>query len=107
MGAFAVRIELPDDVAIERLHDADPRDHGRAIVLGHQDQAFHRRLPLVRILIGFGKLQDIRSGIAQGAESEAIGQLYRLFRMLLTRPLLVMLRARHATPPSGHARRRQ
>ena len=37
-----VRIELANAVAVQRLHDTDPREHRRAARRRDQDQGFHR-----------------------------------------------------------------
>jgi hypothetical protein len=38
-------------VAIERLHDADPRKHRRPAMRRDQDQGFHRRLPFLGLVL--------------------------------------------------------
>jgi len=45
MSLFAIGIEHPLDMSIERPHHADQRHHRRPVLFGDQDQAFHRCLP--------------------------------------------------------------
>jgi hypothetical protein len=39
---LAVGIEYPFPMPVQWPHDPDPREHGRAAEIGHQDQGFHR-----------------------------------------------------------------
>jgi hypothetical protein len=48
MMVLSVGIEHPHDVPVQRLHHADPGEHGRAAVLDHQHQRLDRGLPLRR-----------------------------------------------------------
>ena len=63
---LVVRIELPNMVAVQGLHDADPREHRRAVVFRDQDQRLDRSLPRRMVLVGFGQPCDVvrRSGLA-------------------------------------------
>jgi hypothetical protein len=45
MMFFARRFEDAFDMAVQCLHDADPRQHGRPAFRRDQDQGLHRRLP--------------------------------------------------------------
>jgi hypothetical protein len=44
MMPFASWIKHPFDVAVQRSHDADPREHCRPVQFCDQDQGFHGRL---------------------------------------------------------------
>jgi hypothetical protein len=46
MRVFAVWIELPHDMTVQCVHDADPRKHGRAVMFDDQKHRFDRSLPL-------------------------------------------------------------
>jgi len=47
MGIFAIGIEHPLDMTVQRLHDPDPRHHRRASARKHQ--RLDRGLPLGQI----------------------------------------------------------
>ncbi|WP_458149498.1 hypothetical protein [Bradyrhizobium sp. UFLA05-109] len=49
--------------AVQGTHDANPREHRRAALLGHQDQGFHRRLPFRGIMHGLGQRGDVFAGV--------------------------------------------
>lgn len=66
MMLFASWIKHPFDVAVQCLHDADPREHRRAAVCRDQDQRFHRRLPLLGLMLGLPKLRDVVAGVPWG-----------------------------------------
>jgi hypothetical protein len=51
MGVFAIGIEHALDVAVQRSHDANVREHRwAAVAFGDQDQGFYRGLPLLDLL---------------------------------------------------------
>jgi hypothetical protein len=54
MRLFAVRIEHPNAVAVQRSHHADARQHRRPAPFGDQDQRFHRRQPFRALWSAFG-----------------------------------------------------
>lgn len=58
MMTFAVGVEIPNVVPIERPHDADAREHGRAAKLRDQEQRFHCGLPRRGVVFGLGQLGD-------------------------------------------------
>jgi hypothetical protein len=49
-----------------------------AAVLGHQDQRFHRGLPLRRIVFGFREFGDVGAGVFQSDELAPRGKWYRI-----------------------------
>jgi hypothetical protein len=77
MMLFASWIKHPFDVAVQCLHDANPREHRRPVGLPDQDQGFHRCLPFLGFMLGLRKLRDVVAGILQGAQLAAAGQRYR------------------------------
>jgi hypothetical protein len=74
MGVFAIRIELPHDVPVQRSQHADTRHHGRAVMLDNQEHRFDCGLPLAEVLFGLGQLLDIFGGILERVELAAAGQ---------------------------------
>jgi hypothetical protein len=46
MVVFPIRIKHSFDVAVQRPHDADAREHRRSARRRDKDQGFHGRLPL-------------------------------------------------------------
>jgi hypothetical protein len=74
MMGLPIRIELANLVAVQRLHDADPRQHCRPARLRDQEQRLHRRLPLRRLVLGLRKLRDVFAGILERDELAAAGK---------------------------------
>jgi hypothetical protein len=73
-------------VSIQRLHDADPREHRRAARRRDQDQRLHCRLPLRGLMLGLRKLRDVAAGMLEGDEPK---RRYFLGRPVpLPRPLM-------------------
>jgi hypothetical protein len=60
----AVGVELPHDVTVQRLHDADAREHCRPFQFHDQQKTFDCGLPLVELLVGLRKLRDVSASIA-------------------------------------------
>jgi len=83
MGVFAVGIEHPFDVSVQRPHDADARHHRRAVKLDDQKQGFDRGLPLVEQLLGLGELLDLFRGVLQGNDLATVGQRDRVVKRAL------------------------
>jgi hypothetical protein len=73
MMLFARRIEHALAVAIQRSHDADPRQHRRAVALGTEQQCLGRRLPFRRLVLGLGQLRDVASGIFSVTSARPLG----------------------------------
>jgi hypothetical protein len=59
-------IEHGINVTVQRLHDADAREHRWAAVRRDQDQGFHRRLPLRRRVLRLRKLGDVGAVVFEG-----------------------------------------
>jgi hypothetical protein len=78
MVGLAVQIELANMVAVQCPHDADPREHRRAVRFRDQDQRFHGSLPLRRRVLGLRKLRDVGAGVLQRDELAAARQRNRL-----------------------------
>jgi hypothetical protein len=68
MLVLARRIEHPLDMAIQRPHDADAREHRRAAERRDEDQGFHCCLPFGGLVLGFRELRDIGSRLLEGDE---------------------------------------
>jgi hypothetical protein len=71
MRVFAVWIELPHDMTVQCLHDADLRKHGRAVLFDDQKHRFDRSLPLCELLFGLRQLLDIFGGVLKRNEMAA------------------------------------
>ena len=71
MRVFARWVKRPLKVSVQCTHDADAREHCRAAGRRDQDQRFHRRLPLWRLMLGLRKLCDVIAGILEGDELAA------------------------------------
>jgi hypothetical protein len=70
-------------MAVQRPHDADPRQHRRAARCCDQDQGFHGRLPFLGLVLGFWNLRDVGSGILQGDELSTARQWDRFIERAL------------------------
>ena len=62
MGIFAIGIEHPLDMTVQRSHDADPRHHRRA-ASRHQHQHFDRGLPFRQVGFLFRQAGDVVGGV--------------------------------------------
>jgi hypothetical protein len=58
MGIFAIGIEHPFDVTIQRPHDADPRHHRRTAAAA-QHQRLDRGLPFRQVGFFFRQAGDV------------------------------------------------
>ena len=65
MGVFAIRIECPLDVAVQRPQHTHARVHQGPAVFGGHDKRLDRGLPFVALLFGLRKSGDVVAGIAQ------------------------------------------
>jgi hypothetical protein len=69
MMIFPVRIELANVVAVQRLHEADARKHGRsAVAFGDQDHDFNGSLPIIDLLFGLRQFLDVSGSVLQRDE---------------------------------------
>ena len=73
-------IELALDVAIQRPHYTDAREHRRAAMRRYQDQGLHRRLPFRRFVLGLRELGDVFAGILKGDELATPTKRYRIVK---------------------------
>jgi len=69
MRVFAIGIEHPFGVPVQRPQHTNAGHHGRAIELDDQEQGFDRGLPLVGLLIGLRKLRDVSAGFLAAVRS--------------------------------------
>jgi hypothetical protein len=95
MRLFAIGIELALDVAVQRSHDADTREHRRPARRRHQDQRLRGRLPLRRLVLGPRKLRDVVAGVLQRDELATAGKRDWIFKLSLP-PALRRYAARRA-----------
>jgi len=78
MMVFTIRIEHSLNVAVQRPHDADPREHRRATRCRDQDQGFHRGLPLRGLVLCLRKFGDVLAGVLEGDELTPARQRNRI-----------------------------
>jgi hypothetical protein len=78
MPVLARRIEHPLDVTVQGSHDADAREHRRAVLADDQKQGLDRILPFLDLLFGLRQLLDISGGILEGDELATLGQRDRI-----------------------------
>jgi hypothetical protein len=83
MRVFAIGIEHALDVAVQRSHDADARQHRRPPVRRDRDQGFHCRLPFRRRGLGLRKLRDVFAGVRERDELATARQGDRIFERSL------------------------
>jgi hypothetical protein len=65
MRVVAIWIEHSLDVAVKRLHHADPGVHQKIPALCDRDQDFAGSLPFLKFLFGFRRFQDVPGGVLQ------------------------------------------
>jgi hypothetical protein len=58
-------VTRPSGLPYQRQHHSDPREHRRPIMLGYQQQRFHRGQPFFGVVFGLRKLGDVFSGVAE------------------------------------------
>jgi hypothetical protein len=68
MRVFALGIEHPLDMTVERLHDPHARHHRWPVLLNHQQQCLDSGLPFVEPLVGLRKLGDVGPRIFEGEQ---------------------------------------
>jgi hypothetical protein len=78
MMVFSVGIELANDVAVQRLHDADPGEHCWAgLRLRDQDQGLNGGLPFLDLLFRLRQFLDISGSVLQRDKLATARQRYR------------------------------
>src|SRR6266446_9860779 len=80
MSILARGINLPNVVAVQCSHDANAREHRRSARRRHQDQGFHRRLPLRGLMFGLRKSRDVFAGILERDELTTARQRYWIIK---------------------------
>ena len=73
MCLFAIGIEHPLDMTVQRSHDSNPRHH-RVPAAAAQHQRFDRRLPFWQVGFLFGQLVDVVGRVLQRQQLPAVGQ---------------------------------
>ena len=84
MSVFAVRIEHPFDVAVQRPLHPDARVHHEVPALGGADEATDCGLPLIELLIGLQRLVDVNASIQQGDELATAGATVSVRRTVVS-----------------------
>jgi hypothetical protein len=90
MRVFSRRIKRPFDVPAQCPHDADARQHRRAVAFRDQDQGLHCGLPFGAGVLGLRELGDIIAGILERDELATARQQDRVFER--TFPALAAIR---------------
>jgi len=90
-GIFALGIEHPLDMTIQRLHDPNPRHHRRTAP-SDQHQDLDRGLPFRQVGFLFRQASDVVGGVTKRDELAPIGQRYRVLEFAL--PALVSRQAK-------------
>ncbi len=98
MMVFAIRIKHPLDVTVQGSHDADAREHRRAVLVDDQKQGPDRILPFLDLLFGLRQLLDISGGILEGDELATAGQRDRIVEWPV--PALGCVTRRDQSPPA-------
>ena len=73
VGIFAIGIEHPLDMTVQRLHDPDPRQH-RITTAAAQHQDLDRRLPFRQVGLFLRQAGDVVGGVAKRDELLAVRQ---------------------------------
>ena len=73
MCLFAIGIEHPLDMTVQRLHDPDPRQH-RVATAAAQHQNLDCRLPFRKIGFALWQLRDVVGCVFQGEERPTVRQ---------------------------------
>jgi hypothetical protein len=74
MMLFAIRIEHPFDIPVQRPENTHPRMHQRPTAFSSHDQRLGCCLPFAGVLLDLWQLYDIGSGVLEGDELAALGQ---------------------------------
>lgn len=75
MRVFLIGVELPDDVAEHRTHDADASQHRCTAACCDEHQGFDRLLPFRNGMLCFRKYGDVVAGVFQCHELPSAGQI--------------------------------
>jgi hypothetical protein len=78
MRVFAIGIEHPFGVTVQRPQHTNARVHHEVAAFRGADQAGHRRLPFLESLLGLRQFHDVVGGILERDELATAGQRYRI-----------------------------
>ena len=95
MCLFAIGIEHPLDITVQRLHDANPRHH-RVAAAAAQHQRLDRRLPLRQVGFFLRLLRDVVGCVLERDELTTVRQRYRILELAL--PTRAIIRRSHLPP---------
>ena len=98
---FAIGVELANVPAVQRSHDADPREHRRAAEISNQDQRLDRGLPFRELRFLLRQARHVGCRVTQRNERSRVGEQYRVLEFAL--PACVS----HALSCSKYQRRRR
>jgi hypothetical protein len=80
MRVFARLIKHALDVPIECPQHTDARMHQEVAAFGGADQAGHRGLPFLEVLLGLRQFHDVGGGILKRDELPTARQRYRIVK---------------------------
>jgi predicted Zn finger-like uncharacterized protein len=99
MRVLSRRIKHPLDVTVQRLHDADPREHRwAAVAFGDQDQSLNGCLPFLNLLFCLRQFLDVSGSVLQRDELATLGQGDRFLEWPV--PALGCVTRRDQRPPA-------
>jgi hypothetical protein len=98
MLIFAIRIKHPLNVAVQRPHDPDPREHRRTARRRDQYQRLHSRLPFLDPVLGFRKLRDVVASVLKADKLATARQRYWIIKRSF--PALGRVTRRDQRPPA-------
>jgi hypothetical protein len=65
MVVLPIRIKYALNVAVQRSHDADAREHRWTARRRHKDRGLHCCLPLLGLVLGLRKRRDVVAGVLE------------------------------------------
>jgi hypothetical protein len=97
VGFFAIGIEDPLDVAVQRIHDSDARQH-RVTASRHEQQNLDRGLPFRQPEFLLRQLRDVVGCVLERDELATVRQRYRILK-LRCQPVSAIRRTDRRRPP--------
>jgi hypothetical protein len=98
MMIFPIGIKLPNVMAVQRLDDADPGEHRRAVLVDDQKQRLDRILPFLDLLFSLRQFLDVSGSVLQRDELASTRQRDRIVEAPV--PALGCVTRRDQCPPA-------
>ena len=86
MMILSIRFEHARNVAVQRSHDADAREHRRPARRRHQDQGLHCGLPFRSLVFSLRKSRDVFAGVRERDKLATARQRYRFIKASFPAP---------------------